>query len=147
MGECNGFGPPSSRARAARKVEGPDGIATARRRMELARLADTLTDDPSMTRTPEPRSGRGARRAAILATIVLAAAAACGDGSKHATDGDTGAAAPATVRDMSATPNAPDSTAGVASPTGQPNVAGDTTSARARDTTKGAATGASTSRP
>ena len=78
-----------------------------------------------------------ARRAALLATILLTSAGACTDKSKHATDGDTGAAAPATVRDMSATPNAGDSTTGVANPTGQPNVAGDTTGARVRDSSKG----------
>jgi hypothetical protein len=76
-------------------------------------------------------------RAFILTTLVLATVGACGDKSKHATDGDTGAAAPATVRDMSATPNAGDSTAGVSNPTGQPNVAGDTTSARMRDSSRG----------
>ena len=74
---------------------------------------------------------------ALLGAILLGSAGACTDKSKHATDGDTGAAAPATVRDMSATPNAPDSTAGVSNPTGQPNVAGDTTSARVRDSSKG----------
>jgi len=79
---------------------------------------------------------RFARYAALL-PVVLFAVGACGDKSKHATDGDTGAAAPATVRDMSATPNAPDSTAGVSNPTGQPSVAGDTLSARARDSSKG----------
>ena len=78
-----------------------------------------------------------ARRAVLLATILLASAGACSDKSKHASDGDTGAAAPATVRHMSATPNAGDSTAGVANPTGQPNVAGDTTSARVLDSSKG----------
>jgi hypothetical protein len=78
-----------------------------------------------------------ARRVALIPMILLAVAGACGDGSKHATDGDTGAAAPATVRDMSATPSAPDSTAGVSNPTGQPNVAGDTMGARARDSSKG----------
>ena len=83
----------------------------------------------------------------LLTTIVLAAAAACGDGSKHATDGDTGAAAPATVRDMSATPNAPDSTAGVANPSGQPNMAGDTTSARMSDSSKGPRAGSPTGQP
>jgi hypothetical protein len=87
------------------------------------------------------------RPAAILGTIALAASAACGDGSKHATDGDTGAAAPATVRDMSATPNAPDSTAGVANPSGQPNQAGDTTSARVRDSSKGPNAASPTGRP
>ncbi len=86
-----------------------------------------------MTRTYASRAGR----AALITVLVLAAVGACGDKSKHATDGDTGAAAPATVRDMSATPNAPDSTAGVSNPTGQPNVAGDTMGARARDSSKG----------
>ena len=100
-----------------------------------------------MTRTTEPRASWRRRPAAILTIIVLAVAGACGDGSKHATDGDTGAAAPATVRDMSATPNAPDSTAGVASPTGQPNVAGDTTSARVRDSSKGPNGGSPVGRP
>ena len=95
--------------------------------------------------TTEPRAMR--RCTTILATIVLAAAGACGDGSRHATDGDTGAAAPATVRDMSATPNAPDSTAGVASPTGKPNVAGDTTSARVRDSSNGPNAGSPVGRP
>jgi hypothetical protein len=90
-----------------------------------------------MTCSTEFRARRRARYAAILPMMLLAVAGACGDSSKHATDGDTGAAAPATVRDMSATPNAPDSTTGVANPTGQPNVAGDTTSARVRDSSKG----------
>ena len=90
-----------------------------------------------MTRTTEPRARRSFRSAAILTTIVLAAAGACGDGSKHATDGDTGAAAPATVRDMSATPNVGDSTTGVSNPTGQPAMAGDTMGARRRDATPG----------
>ena len=76
-------------------------------------------------------------RAALIPLLVLTAVGACGEKSKHATDGDTGAAAPATVRDMSATPNAQDSTAGVSNPTGQPNVAGDTMGARARDSSKG----------
>jgi len=77
-------------------------------------------------------------RATIVATLLLAAVAACGDKSKHPADGDTGAAAPATVRDMSATPAVGDSTAGVSNPTGQPNMAGDTAGARARDSTPGA---------
>jgi hypothetical protein len=76
-------------------------------------------------------------RAALAFTLAIAVAGACTDKSKHATDGDTGAAAPATVRDMSATPNAPDSTTGVSNPTGQPSIAGDTLSARARDSSKG----------
>jgi hypothetical protein len=93
-----------------------------------------------MISTTEPRAMR--RRTVILTTIVLAVAGACGDGSKHATDGDTGAAAPATVRDMSATPNVGDSTTGVANPTGQPAIAGDTMGARARDSSKGPNAGA-----
>ena len=100
-----------------------------------------------MTRTTESRAPWRLRPAGILTTIVLAAAAACGDGSKHATDGDTGAAAPATVRDMSATPNAPDSTTGVANPTGRPAIAGDTMGARARDSSKGPNAGSPTGRP
>jgi hypothetical protein len=98
-----------------------------------------------MISTTERRAVR--RNSAILATIVLAAAAACGDGSKHATDGDTGAAAPATVRDMSATPNAGDSTTGVANPTGQPAMAGDTMGARLRDSSKGPNAGSPVGRP
>ena len=85
-----------------------------------------------MTRTNVFR----ARHAALL-PVILFAVAACGDKSQHASDGDTGAAAPATVRDMSATPNARDSTAGVSNPTGQPSSAGDTLGARARDSSKG----------
>ena len=99
-----------------------------------------------MTRSNEVR-GRRARCAATLATLLLAVAGACGDGSKHATDGDTGAAAPATVRDMSATPNAGDSTTGVANPTGQPSSAGDTLGARARDSTKGGSNASPAGRP
>jgi len=78
-----------------------------------------------------------ARRVALLPMVLLALPVACGDSSKHASDGDTGAAAPATVRDMSATPRAPDSTTGVSNPTGQPGAAGDTMGARARDSSKG----------
>ncbi len=71
--------------------------------------------------------------------ITLASTAACSGSPKqqHATDGDTGAAAPATVIDMSATPRAGDSTAGVAKATGQPQNAGDTTGARGRDKNPG----------
>ena len=100
-----------------------------------------------MTRTTEPRATWRLRPALILTTIVLAVAGACGDGSKHATDGDTGAAAPATVRDMSATPNAGDSTTGVANPTGQPGMAGDTMGARMRDSSKGPNAGSPVGRP
>jgi len=81
------------------------------------------------------------RGATILAFALLASVAACGDRSKHATDGDTGAAAPATTRDMSATPSIGDSTTGVSNPTGQPSAAGDTMGARRRDSTPGATGG------
>ena len=60
----------------------------------------------------------------------LVALAACSSDKQHAADGDSGAAAPATVIDMSATPNAGDSTAGVAAPGGTSAPAGTT------DTTK-----------
>jgi hypothetical protein len=93
-----------------------------------------------MTRTNASRA-----RCAALIPLVILAVGACGDKSKHATDGDTGAAAPATVRDMSATPNAGDSTAGVSNPTGRPSSAGDTLGARARDSSKGAKAGSPTS--
>src|SRR4051794_22035473 len=94
------------------------------------------------TRSHEPSSSPPMpNRATIFATLLLAGLGACGDGSKHATDGDTGAAAPATVRDMSATPQVGDSTAGVANATGRPSVAGDTLGARARDSTPGASGG------
>jgi hypothetical protein len=84
-----------------------------------------------------------ARRSATILTVTLIAAiGGCGDKSKHASDGDTGAAAPATMRDMSATPNVGDSTRGVSNPTGQPDAAsGDTTGSRRRDSTPGAAGG------
>ena len=109
-------------------------VCEARACMELAPLACTLNADELMTRSNDPRIRRRARCAAMLTTILFAAA--CGDGSKHGTDGDTGAAAPATVRDMSATPNAGDSTAGVANATGQPSMAGDTMGGRMRDSTR-----------
>ena len=82
-------------------------------------------------------SHRLARGAAILTTMLVAGVIGCGEKSQHASDGDTGAAAPATVRDMSATPNVPDSTTGVSNPTGQPGMPGDTMGARARDSSKG----------
>ena len=82
-----------------------------------------------------------ALRAALALSHAIAVAGACTDKSKHATDGDTGAAAPATVRDMSATPNAGDSTAGVSNATGKPSSAGDTLGARARDSSKGSTAG------
>ena len=100
-----------------------------------------------MTRPIDLRVRRLALRTAIMPMILLAVAGGCGDASKHASDGDTGAAAPAATRDMSATPNVPDSTAGVANPTGAPNVAGDTTSARVRDSSKGPNAGSPVGRP
>jgi hypothetical protein len=85
-------------------------------------------------------TARLARGAAILSAVLVVAVTGCGDKRAEGT-ADTGAAAPATVRDMSATPNAPDSTAGVANPTGRPASAGDTMGARARDSSKGPSAG------
>jgi len=79
---------------------------------------------------------RLARGAAILSMVLVVAVIGCGDKRAQGT-ADTGAAAPATVRDMSATPGAPDSTAGVSNATGQPSTPGDTLGARGRDSTKG----------
>jgi hypothetical protein len=81
---------------------------------------------------------RVARKAAILSAVL--AFIGCGDRRAQGT-ADTGAAAPATVRDMSATPGVPDSTAGVSNATGQPSSPGDTLGARGRDSTKGARAG------
>lgn len=86
----------------------------------------TMTDSAGSA-----RAARGLLAAAALALTTFVAG--CGESSKHATDGDTGAAAPATVRDMSATPQLGDSTAGVANPTGGANPAGDTLGARGLD--------------
>jgi hypothetical protein len=64
----------------------------------------------------------------------------CGDRSRHASDGDTGAAAPATKLDLTRTPRAGDSTPAMSNPAGTPNAASvDTASARARDSVKGRA--------
>jgi hypothetical protein len=82
---------------------------------------------------------RVARNAAIL-SAVLVVVTGCGDRRAQGTAA-TGAAAPATVRDMSATPGVPDSTAGVSNATGQPSSPGDTLGARGRDSTKGARAG------
>jgi hypothetical protein len=73
----------------------------------------------------------------LVAALALGALAACGEKaddpkSLHRVDGDTGAAAPATVRNMSATPGVPDSTTGVAQPTGGGMPAGDTLAAKAK---------------
>jgi hypothetical protein len=47
-------------------------------------------------------------RAPLALLVAVLAASACNDGASRSTsDGDTGAAAPATQRDMSATQNAP----------------------------------------
>ena len=77
------------------------------------------------------------RRLAIGALVAGTLATACGKKSddanmQHRADGDTGAAAPATQRDMSATPGVPDSTAGVSSPTGTGAPAGDTLGAKGK---------------
>jgi hypothetical protein len=74
-----------------------------------------------------------ARLATGTAALLLSAfAVGCGDKSKHATDGDTGAAAPATTIDMSATPRVGDSTPAVAKATGQAQVSGDTMGSRVK---------------
>jgi hypothetical protein len=74
-----------------------------------------------------------ARLVTAAAALLLGAfATACGEKSKHATDGDTGAAAPATTVDMSATPRVGDSTTGVAKATGQAQISGDTTGSRVK---------------
>jgi hypothetical protein len=75
------------------------------------------------------------RTRALFGAVALALSAivplACGEKARqHASDGDTGAAAPATVRDMSATPQVPDSNSGMSRPTGQPAAAGDTLGAK-----------------
>ena len=71
------------------------------------------------------------RLLAGTAALALMTLAACGDSNRqHAVDGDTGAAAPATTRDMSATPKVGASSAGVTPPTGAAAPAGTT------DTTK-----------
>jgi len=66
-------------------------------------------------------------RSITVVTLVLATLSigACGEKPRHAADGDTGAAAPATQRDMSATPAAPDPTTTSAATTSQPTTAGD----------------------
>jgi hypothetical protein len=79
--------------------------------------------------------------AATAAFSLAALGTACGEKAddpktQHAVDGDTGAAAPATVRNMSATPGVPDSTTGVSQPTGTSMPAGDTLGAKAKGTTK-----------
>ena len=65
-----------------------------------------------------------ARAAAAAAVVVLAACNAEGGRDNYARDGDSGAAAPATVLTPS-TESAPDSTAGVSQRTGTPGAAGD----------------------
>jgi hypothetical protein len=84
---------------------------------------------------------RCAPGATILSAVLVAGVMGCGSKSDRAANGDTGAAAPATVRDMSATPGAPDSTAGVSNATGRPSTPGDTLGARGRDSTKGPTAG------
>jgi hypothetical protein len=79
------------------------------------------------------------RARALSAAVVLAAGslAGCGDRSTHASDGDTGAAAPATKIDLTRTPRPGDSTPAVAKPAGGTGVAsGDTGATRAKDSTR-----------
>jgi hypothetical protein len=111
----------------------------------------TVNQQPKTDNRPlNPMTATNVSRAlsaALISMLALATVGACTDKSKHASDGDTGAAAPATVRDMSATPNAGDSTAGVSNPTGQPSSPGDTLGARARDSSKGPAAGSPAGAP
>jgi hypothetical protein len=89
----------------------------------------------------EEESMRLTKRSMIPAALIaLAAAGACttkGGRTTYANDGDTGAAAPATKIDMSATPNAGDSTSSPALPqaTGRAGSAGDTIRGREKVTT------------
>ena len=88
-----------------------------------------------------------ATRAAALAIALgssVAALGACdskGGRSDYVQDGDTGAAAPATVPTVD-NPATPDSTAGVSQRTGERGVAGDTLGSKGNpaSTTPGAAT-------
>jgi hypothetical protein len=68
------------------------------------------------------------RRTLTVTTLLLSTLSftACGDRSRHASDGDTGAPAPATTRDMSATPSVADPTTTTATPSGQRQTTGDT---------------------
>lgn len=71
-------------------------------------------------------NARQLTRAATLAAFSAAFAACNTEGGRenYARDGDSGAAAPATVVTPS-DPNVPDSTAGVSERTGQPGASGD----------------------
>ena len=61
----------------------------------------------------------------VVGLVAGAVLAGCSTG-EYVGDGDTGRAAPATVRDMSETQRAGDSTAGHSRRTGRPGIAGDT---------------------
>lgn len=69
----------------------------------------------------------------ILALLVLAACGGDSAQSRHATDGDTGQAAPGTVLDDTARFR-PDSTTGVAAPAGRGSPSGVPSSAPGMDT-------------
>ena len=87
-------------------------------------------------------SAHHARTASAAALAVGALLTGCGDSSKHASDGDTGAAAPATRVDLTRTPRLGDSTSAVAKPTGKSDAAsGDTAGSRVKDSVKGRAAG------
>lgn len=66
----------------------------------------------------------------MFALVAAGTAAGACSGKEYAQDGDTGAAAPATKRDMSETVGAPDSTDGINQRSGRPGVAGDTSGRR-----------------
>jgi hypothetical protein len=70
---------------------------------------------------------------AVAAASMMAVACTEGGRSEYSVDGDTGAAAPATVPDQStADMVGTDSTLGTGGRTGEPAMAGDTAGARAR---------------
>ena len=79
------------------------------------------------TASPSPRGARTARLVVLASVLAVAACGGAGDSgamdSGFATDGDSGAPAPATAGGY--TPTTPvDSTTGVAAPSGGPGVAG-----------------------
>jgi hypothetical protein len=107
-----------------------------------------------MSSLPSSRAGRIRGISALM--LVLAPLAGCSGRdssandkmSQHKVNGDTGAAAPATVIDMSATPRAGDSTPAVANPTGRGDAASsDTMGSRAKDRTPGPRGGKPVGRP
>lgn len=73
-------------------------------------------------------------KAAPLAAAIVAAAACSNREGEYRGDADTGAAAPATVRDMSETEGAPGTTDSLGERTNRPGISGDPTG-RANEST------------